>query len=89
MEDEEEYKQKREKNNESVKKCRLNEKKKIEAASAKLDEYKKENKMLEDKYSNLQKELNVLKSLFLQSSGTVNSNTESLKSDQVKSDHNN
>lgn len=89
MEDEEEYKQKREKNNESVKKCRLNEKKKIEAASAKLDDYKKENKMLEDKYSNLQKELNVLKSLFLQSSGTVNSNTESLKSDQVKSDHNN
>ena len=89
MEDEEEYKQKREKNNESVKKCRLNEKKKVEAASAKLDDYKKENKMLEDKYSNLQKELNVLKSLFLQSSGTVNSNTESLKSDQVKSDHNN
>ena len=35
-----------------------------------LDEYKKENKMLEDKYTNLQKELSVLKSLFMQSSAT-------------------
>ena len=70
MDDEEEYKQKRERNNESVKRCRMNEKKKIEAATAKLDEFKKENKMLEDKYSTLQKELNVLKSLFLQSAGS-------------------
>jgi hypothetical protein len=36
MEDEEEYKLKRERNNESVKKCRLNEKKKIETATAKV-----------------------------------------------------
>jgi len=70
MDDEKEYKLKRERNNESVKKCRMNEKKKIEAATAKLEEFKKENKMLEDKYSGLQKELNILKSLFLQSAGS-------------------
>jgi len=70
MDDEKEYKLKRERNNESVKKCRMNEKKKIEAATAKLEEFKKENKMLEDKYSGLQKELSILKSLFLQSAGS-------------------
>jgi archaellum component FlaC len=70
MDDEKEYKLKRERNNESVKKCRMNEKKKIETATAKLEEFKKENKMLEDKYSGLQKELNILKSLFLQSAGS-------------------
>ena len=70
MDDEKEYKLKRERNNESVKKCRMNEKKKIETATAKLEEFKKENKMLEDKYSGLQKELSILKSLFLQSAGS-------------------
>ena len=66
--DEEDYKLKREKNNQSVKKCRLNEKRKIELATEKLEEYKKEHKMLDDKYSSLQKELKVLKSLFFESS---------------------
>ncbi len=75
----EEYKLKRERNNESVKRCRENEKKKIEAAQTKLDEYKKENKLLESKYASLQKELSVLKSLFIQStsSGTTASSSSS------------
>ena len=83
MEDDEEYKLKRERNNESVKKCRMNEKKKIETATAKLDDYKKENKMLEEKYSGLEKELKVLKSLFLQSSG---SGTDEKNSNEKSSD---
>lgn len=66
--DEDSYKLKREKNNQSVKKCRENEKKKVEIATVKLDEFKKENKSLEDKYESLKKELGVLKSLFMQSS---------------------
>ena len=68
MADDENYKLKREKNNQSVKKCRENEKKKVEMATEKLEEYKKENKSLEDKYESLKKELGVLKSLFMQSS---------------------
>lgn len=71
-----EYKLKREKNNQSVKKCRENEKRKVEEATEKLEEYKKENKALEEKYSSLQKELSVLKSLFTQSTATVPSNSE-------------
>jgi hypothetical protein len=61
---EEERKRKRERNNESVRKCRQNEKKKINTASEELDNYKKEYRELEEKYLNLQKELQTLKSLF-------------------------
>lgn len=71
-----EYKLRREKNNQSVKKCRENEKRKVEEATEKLEEYKKENKALEEKYSSLQKELSVLKSLFTQSAATVPSSSE-------------
>jgi len=68
--EEENYKLKREKNNQSVKKCRENEKRKMELATEKLEEYKKENKLLDEKYTSLQKELAVLKSLFIQSSAS-------------------
>jgi len=68
--EEENYKLKREKNNQSVKKCRENEKRKMELATEKLEEYKKENKLLDEKYTGLQKELAVLKSLFIQSSAS-------------------
>ena len=61
---EEERKRKRERNNESVKKCRQNEKLKISHASEELAKHKKEYTELEEKYKSLQKELQVLKSLF-------------------------
>ncbi len=79
--DDEDYKQKRERNNQSVKKCRLNEKRKIELATEKLEQYKKEHKMLDDKYSSLQKELSVLKSLFFESSSSVGETSK--ESDQA------
>jgi len=66
--EEDEYILKRKKNNQSVKKCRENEKRKIELAQMELEEYKKENKLLDEKYTSLQKELAVLKSLFIQNS---------------------
>lgn len=65
---EDDHRRKRDKNNESVRKCRENEKKKIEEGQKELDKMKKENKELEEKYSNLQKELQLLKSLFQNSS---------------------
>jgi hypothetical protein len=65
--DSDDYKQKRERNNRSVQKCRSNEKKKIETAKKKLEYYKKEEKELEEKYTILKKELQVLKSLFTSS----------------------
>jgi hypothetical protein len=61
---EEERKRKRERNNESVRKCRQNEKKKISTASEELERYKKEYRELEEKYQMLQRELQTLKSLF-------------------------
>ena len=64
MSEDDEKKRKRERNNESVRKCRQNEKKKISGASEELVRYKQEYKELERKYENLQKELQVLKSLF-------------------------
>ena len=64
MSDEEEYKKKRERNNKSVQKCRENEKKKVQEAKVLLEQHKKENKELEAKCGNLEKELQVLKSLF-------------------------
>jgi chromosome segregation ATPase len=64
MSDEDSKKRKRERNNESVRKCRQNEKKKINTASQELDKYKQEYRELEDKYMTLQKELQTLKSLF-------------------------
>ncbi len=78
-----EYKLKREKNNQSVKKCRENEKRKVEEATEKLEEYKRENKSLEDKYSNLQKELAVLKSLFSQSTATSSENSDQTSSSSM------
>ena len=72
MSNDEDYKQKRERNNESVKRCRINEKKKIEDASQRLEESKRENKVLEEKYSSLQKQLQFLKSLFVQSTADNN-----------------
>jgi hypothetical protein len=78
-----EYKLKREKNNQSVKKCRENEKRKVEEATEKLEEYKRENKSLEDKYSNLQKELAVLKSLFSQSTATASENSDQTSSSSM------
>jgi hypothetical protein len=67
------YRLKREKNNQSVKRCRMNEKNKIEKATIKLEEYKKESQMLEEKYACLQKELNTLKSLFFDSANSSSS----------------
>lgn len=64
MSDDEEYKKKRERNNKSVQKCRENEKKKVQEAKVLLEQHKKENKELEAKCGNLEKELQVLKSLF-------------------------
>lgn len=55
---------KREKNNESVRKCRMNEKLKIQSAQEELIKYKKEYQELVEKYSSLQKELGTLRSLF-------------------------
>jgi hypothetical protein len=60
----EDKKRKRERNNESVRKCRMNEKNKINKASEELSKHKQEYKELEEKYQALQKELQVLKSLF-------------------------
>ena len=67
------YKIKRMRNNESVKKCRKNERNRIQATKQKLEHYVNENKSLEEKYSNLQKELQVLKSLFDSSATSENS----------------
>ena len=81
--DEDEYKQKRKKNNDSVKKCRENEKKKMEMATEKLEEFKKENKKLEETLSSKQKELSVLKSLFMQSSGVGKSTASASTSNDI------
>lgn len=79
--DSDDYKEKRERNNRSVQKCRSNEKKKIETARKQLEHYKREEKELEEKYTSLQKELQVLKSLFKSSMSDQN---EEEKSDELK-----
>ncbi len=68
----EDYKQRRERNNESVKRCRENEKKKIQMAREELEKHKNENIELERKCSSLEKELETLKSLFRNSATTKN-----------------
>ena len=64
MADDGEYVEKRKRNNESVKKCRENEKQKIKDAEEKSKKLKEENKLLSDKLSSMRKEVGVLKSLF-------------------------
>lgn len=61
---EDEKKQRRAKNNESVRKCRENEKLRIESAKQKLAKSKQDYKELQQKYEALQKELETFKSLF-------------------------
>jgi predicted nuclease with TOPRIM domain len=59
-----EYVLKRQRNNESVRKCRSAEKEKIKMTKEKLEKFKNENKLLDEKLANMKKELQVLKSLF-------------------------
>jgi hypothetical protein len=73
--EENEYKLKRKRNNESVKQCRERDKLKIEKAREDVEKYKSENLTLKEKYEELQKELNVLKSLFNQNSSRTNEAT--------------
>lgn len=72
MSDEEERKRRRERNNESVRKCRENEKKRVDKARADLAQHKQDNKELEEKYSSLRRELELLKSLFNSPSSATN-----------------
>ena len=58
------YVEKRKRNNESVKKCRENEKTKIKEAEEKSRRLKEENRQLSDRLTSLRKEVGVLKSLF-------------------------
>lgn len=85
--DDDDHRRKREKNNESVRKCRMNEKLKIQSAQEELAKYKKEYQELVEKYSSLQKELGTLRSLF-QSSINPNgslSATTSISTEQTQS----
>ena len=72
------YKDKRKRNNESVKKCRENEKQKIEETRVKSKKLKQENEALEEKLTSLKKEVDVLKSLFEKSSNDSLSSIVSL-----------
>lgn len=76
MSDDDERRMRRERNNQSVRKCRENEKKKVENARNDLAKHKRDNRDLEEKYSSLRKELDVLKSLFQ----TSTTNTASSRS---------
>jgi len=64
----EDYKRRRERNNQSVQLCRAKEKQKVDAARKEVDKFKNENKTLKEKLSSMQKELGLLKSLFSQNS---------------------
>lgn len=70
MSEEDEHRRRRERNNESVRKCRENEKKRVEKAKSDLVRHKQDHKDLQDKYSSLRRELEVLKSLFHSSSSS-------------------
>ena len=74
-------KRKREKNNESVRKCRQNEKLKIESAKKELEKYKQEYQELAEKYESLQKELRTLRSLFQSSNSMPTTATNSTSLD--------
>jgi archaellum component FlaC len=78
----EDYKLRRERNNESVKRCRENEKKKIENAKEELERHKNENKELERKCSSLEKELETLKSLFRNSASAPTEEIDNLKNNK-------
>ena len=67
--DDDEYKQKRERNNLSVQKCRTNDKERMELARVQLEEYKREDQRLQVVQADLKKELQVLKSLFQNAGG--------------------
>jgi hypothetical protein len=69
--DENEYKLKRKRNNESVKQCRERDKLKMQKAREDVEKFKNENQTLKEKYEALEKELNLLKSLFNQNNSVT------------------
>lgn len=69
-----EYRRKRERNNEAVRKSRVKSKKKIEETQHRVDMLSKENNELKTKVTLLTKELNVLRSLFANGGITIPEN---------------
>ena len=90
LEDTEEYRRKRDRNNIAVKKSRERSRAKAKETLEKVEKLKKENADLEYKVQLLSKELSVLKDLFLTHAGAVQEiqcNNCSLKVEAVQEDH--
>ncbi|XP_075985163.1 CCAAT/enhancer-binding protein gamma-like [Anticarsia gemmatalis] len=78
-EEDDEYRRKRDRNNEAVKKSRFKSKQKTQETFTRVSNLKAENQVLEDRVKTLTKELQFLKELFLAHA----SNTQSSKFDGI------
>lgn len=78
-EEDDDYRRKRDRNNEAVKKSRFKSKQKTQETFSRVSNLKAENQVLEDKVKTLTKELQFLKELFLAHA----SNAQNPKFDQI------
>ncbi|CAB3229630.1 unnamed protein product [Arctia plantaginis] len=78
-EDDDDYRRKRDRNNEAVKKSRFKSKQKTQETFTRVSNLKAENQVLEDRVKTLTKELQFLKELFLAHA----SNTQNSKFDGI------
>ncbi|XKL66425.1 hypothetical protein PGB90_009845 [Kerria lacca] len=85
---EEDYRKKRDKNNQAVKKSRVKSRLRTQETMERVQKLKTENDMLEEKIKILSKELGFLKDLFLAHAGSQNSNIEGVDLESLLSDTN-
>uniref|UniRef100_A0A6B2EGJ6 Putative ovary c/ebpg transcription factor n=1 Tax=Phlebotomus kandelakii TaxID=1109342 RepID=A0A6B2EGJ6_9DIPT len=75
----EDYRKKRERNNQAVKKSREKTKQTTMETHKRVDNLRVENRVLENEISNLKKKLKLLKELFIAQARAKNNNTVNLK----------
>ncbi|KAJ2941264.1 hypothetical protein O0L34_g3461 [Tuta absoluta] len=81
------YKKKRIRNNEAVKKCRLQSRQRTQQTFTRVSKLKEENQVLEEKVKTLTKELQFLKELFLaHASKTQNAKYEGINLEELLED---
>ncbi|XP_059055874.1 CCAAT/enhancer-binding protein gamma [Achroia grisella] len=85
--DDEDYRKRRDRNNEAVKKSRFKSKQRTQETFSRVSKLKEENKVLEEKVKTLTKELQFLKELFLaHASNTQNSKFEGIDLEKLLED---
>ncbi|KAF9794792.1 hypothetical protein SFRURICE_017482 [Spodoptera frugiperda] len=85
--EDDEYRRKRDRNNEAVKKSRFKSKQRTQETFTRVNKLKAENQMLEEKVKTLTKELQFLKELFLaHASNTPNAKFDGIDLDKLLED---